>query len=849
MIRIKIILINPIVRPQDPPFHIPFGIAILARIADQLGHEVGILDLNANRFSVDAFREELKDADYKDADVFGIGGMSSQYKFIKPLVPIIKQVHPDALLIAGNGFLTTLPEETMKLLPQIGVGVIGEGERTFTELLDVVDNKNFSRVKGLIYREDGEIVRTPYRPLITNLDDEVPWPHWDMLPLEIYFQFSANLMGPASPPELQRSRRRMSLSLERGCHRQCQWCVHLGMSSFDLSRIYGEKIKGPAVRYHSARYAIDMIKHLRFKYGVDFVSILDENFLANKRRCYEFADLFEKEDLAGIVHFGVLGDPPSASDYELLQRLKDVGLTYVSIGIETASNRLLAEYGKRTTIEQGQQAINSIMKAGVTPITTFMCMPPDQLVYGNPSVKPISEFQEGDFYIGRDGQIQNVDKVFSRSYEGRLICIKVEGFPEVKLTPEHPILVRERSPIRQKRIKGRLITIPWRERLGESRWINAGEAKQGHFVIIPKLRTAKTAILNFLPFLKREARSMRTPQKIHLTKDVAELFGWYLAEGCTHNNVHFDLNKKEVVHAERIKELLKKIFNVKSTIYPLRGCIRVTSGGWVLGRFLKHHFGPRANQKRIPEFIMNAPIPIVKAFLEAYRLGDGYKGIWYGHEKEGYTTSSKTLAYQVALLLIKIGKRPCFYKHQRKGIRKIGNWWVRGGDKYIIVVHGNSHKRNYMDENYLYVPIKKVREKQYNGPVYNLKTNDGTFATPFFLVHNCGYPTEKIEDYIKTVEFWKKNQALVRPFIICPYPGTKLYLDHKDRILKQHDGDIEKFLLSLGDATELSANISPFNDAELLGLQQLMTMQDIPRIKSWAREKGLLKGDGHEAQA
>lgn len=471
----KIIFVNPIIRPQDPPFHIPFGIAILARIADQLGHEVGILDLNAHRLGMDAFRNELKDVDYKDTDVIGIGGLSSQYKFIKPLLPIIKEVRPDALLIAGNGFLTTLPEETMKLLPQIDAGVIGEGERTFAELLDVVNNRNFSRVKGLIYRESGELVRTPYRPLIENID-EIPWPHWDMLPLNIYFQFSANLMGPASPPELQMSRRRMSLVTERGCPRDCVFCQHLGQSARDLSKIYNQPIKGPAVRFHSARYVVDMVKHLRFKYGVDFVSILDENFLANKKRAYEIADLWEQEDLAGLVHFGVLGDVASA-DQELLQRLRDVGLTYVSYGGEVASDRLLKEIKKYTTVKQMQNAIDATFKTGVTPIMTFM----------------------------------------------------------------------------------------------------------------------------------------------------------------------------------------------------------------------------------------------------------------------------------------------------------------------------------------------------------------------------CGFPTETIMDYVNTIEFWKRNQMIVRPFITTPYPGTELYFEHKERILKQHDNDMDKFLSSLGDATELSANISPFNDVELLGLQQLMTAQNIDRIKAWAKGRGLLK--------
>jgi len=467
-------------------------------------------------------------------------------------------------------------------------------------------------------------------------------------------------------------------------------------------------------------------------------------------------------------------------------------------------------------------------------------MPPDQLVCGNPSVKPISEFQEGDPCVSRNGQVQRVDKVFSRPYKGSLVCIKAEGFPEVKLTPEHPILVRERSPIRQRKVGKKLVTIPWKERFGEPKWVPAGEVRAGQFVVTPKLKTEENTVLDFLPFLRGKRGNMRIPPKISLSEEVAELFGWYLAEGCTWKNVCFDLNRNELSHARRIQELLKKVFNAKSTINPLRGHIRVTSGAWILGRFLKEHFGPRANQKRLPEFIMNAPVPIVKTFLNAYRLGDGYKGIWGGYEREGYVTSSKILAYQVALLLIKVGKRPCLYEQQRNNL----GCRFLGGNKYTVVVHGTSHQRSYADEDYLYVPIKKIREEYYSGPVYNLKTDKGTFATPFVLVHNCGYPTETIEDYIKTIEFWKKNQVLVRPFILCPYPGTKIYADNKDRILSQYGNSLDKFLSSLGDATELSANISPFNDVELLGLQQLMTAQDTERIKRWAREKGLLKDDG-----
>lgn len=111
---------------------------------------------------------------------------------------------------------------------------------------------------------------------------------------------------------------------------------------------------------------------MRFRYQVDFVSILDENFLANKKRAYEVCDLWEKEDLTGIVHFGILGDVASGSDYELLQRLRDVGCTYVSYGGEVASDRLLKEIKKHTTVKQMQSAIDATFKAGITPIMTFM---------------------------------------------------------------------------------------------------------------------------------------------------------------------------------------------------------------------------------------------------------------------------------------------------------------------------------------------------------------------------------------------------------------------------------------------------------------------------------------------
>jgi radical SAM superfamily enzyme YgiQ (UPF0313 family) len=104
---------------------------------------------------------------------------------------------------------------------------------------------------------------------------------------------------------------------------------------------------------------------------VNFISILDENFLANKKRCLEFADLMEKEGLVGLVRFGILGHPTTA-DPEVISRLRDCGLSYVSFGAESSEQKILDALHKRSSPEAIQNAIDTCMKFEVYPITTWM---------------------------------------------------------------------------------------------------------------------------------------------------------------------------------------------------------------------------------------------------------------------------------------------------------------------------------------------------------------------------------------------------------------------------------------------------------------------------------------------
>ena len=179
----KVILVNPPVRKKFQPQEIPIGLGLIAAIAQQENQQLAFLDLNVHRPSLQMTAQEIAVDDY---DVIGIGGLSSQYQDIKNILPLCRQIHPDALIVAGGGFVTYMPDKMLRLRPEIDIIVIGEGEETWKDLLKAAPKKDFSGVKGIAYRnEEGEVIFTEPRPLISDFDT-LPYPAYDLMEIDTY---------------------------------------------------------------------------------------------------------------------------------------------------------------------------------------------------------------------------------------------------------------------------------------------------------------------------------------------------------------------------------------------------------------------------------------------------------------------------------------------------------------------------------------------------------------------------------------------------------------------------------------------------------------------------------------
>jgi radical SAM superfamily enzyme YgiQ (UPF0313 family) len=84
---------------------------------------------------------------------------------------VIREIHkllPDVPIWLGGPEVSYDSREVLRRLPQVTGVMKGEGEVTFLEVLDHYHGKrdDLSKIPGLTYRNEDEIVETPWRPVM-----------------------------------------------------------------------------------------------------------------------------------------------------------------------------------------------------------------------------------------------------------------------------------------------------------------------------------------------------------------------------------------------------------------------------------------------------------------------------------------------------------------------------------------------------------------------------------------------------------------------------------------------------------------------------------------------------------
>lgn len=330
----------------------PLGILYLAGVLKERRIDVNLIDLS---FSTN-WNEYRNDLLRIGPEIVGISSMSPFSDQACLAASIAKECLPECQVVMGGPHPTAAPVETLSG-GNVDFIVIGEGENTFIELIDAIEGaRTFSKVNGLMYKDDGIIRRNPPREFIRNLD-QVPFPARDLLPT--WPKYLAQIpFFPYIHPYT-------TMMGGRGCPFNCSFCQPML-----------EKMFGRGIRLRSPENLADEVELLIDQYKVRSIFFFDDTFTANiqwaQNVCNEFIQ--RKIDLVWGINSRV-----NTFNHDLALNLKEAGCVYVAFGVESGSPRVLKEIlNKGINLDQARAAFNTCKEVGLLSMASLMIGSPGE---------------------------------------------------------------------------------------------------------------------------------------------------------------------------------------------------------------------------------------------------------------------------------------------------------------------------------------------------------------------------------------------------------------------------------------------------------------------------------------
>ena len=453
-------------------------------------------------------------------------------------------------------------------------------------------------------------------------------------------------------------------------------------------------------------------------------------FLDTDGALREYPDLF-REYWATVI-------PPTDNKFAALNSAVWSGGSFIYVPKGVHVEMPLQAYFRINTNNMGQfERTLIIVDEGASVHYVEGCLPPGEQVSLGDRWVTIEAVSPGDTVMNSDGCQAVVESVRARPFKGNLIEIKpLSAANTFRLTPEHPVLAIRRETVRVKRAVRRA---NWKPEVNtdllettEPQFTPAGDLQEGDFLVFPI--------------------SKLTRPDPRLTMDVMRLLGYYLAEGSAyiHNKlkqpvVCFSFNESEREMIEEVKALIERVAGkpAMEVSQKNRHSTDVRVYSQLLMDLCIENCGKGAATKQLSKAVMEQPAEKQAYLLETYFKGAGSVYLKRKRVMMRASTASQMLAWQLQELLARQGH------YATVNIRKGGKATIQGReiarrDQYILYYSPDkqqSEVRRVRD--YFLVPIKKISQHPYEGPVYNFELTHApnAYVVKGFAVHNCTAPT------------------------------------------------------------------------------------------------------------
>jgi anaerobic magnesium-protoporphyrin IX monomethyl ester cyclase len=379
----KILVVNPCLRPTSPHRYIPVGLGYVATAIKEAGYKFDLLDVDINTLSDQQVEAHIIGHKY---DVVLVGSIVTHYKWIKNFVTMVRRHQKDCKIIVGNSVGSSIPEVILHYTP-VDVVVLGEADITVVEVLDTISKgKSLGEaiepiktvphhngdlpscihgrgVQGIVFRDaKGRLIHTGSRKAVKLIDD-LPFPDWDLFDVERYLDMSRTTAHDTTLFAAEDARV-MPVNTARGCVFKCSFCHYVFWND--------------PYRHRSPENVIAEIKRNQKKYGANYINFWDELSFHKIAPAEKFVDALIEADLG--IHFtaairtDLLGRPEDSLERRLglARKMKQAGAVALGFSLESANEEILVAMNKRVKGDYFGEQVRVLKQAGIIANTSII---------------------------------------------------------------------------------------------------------------------------------------------------------------------------------------------------------------------------------------------------------------------------------------------------------------------------------------------------------------------------------------------------------------------------------------------------------------------------------------------
>jgi anaerobic magnesium-protoporphyrin IX monomethyl ester cyclase len=358
----------------------PTWALLLAESVRSQGHSVAILDINAERLSMQESVERINQYQAK-LICFVVYGQNVNAGTVSmsgaiPVSNALKELGLKTPISYLGSYIQALPVKALRDESSIDFGFTNEGVYALRNVLKLseINSSTLKDIKGIVRRDDkGNVVMNPAEIVVptSKMDQDLPGYAWDLLPfknrpLDLYRSplWHANYSEEDRTPYA-------AIQTSLGCNFGCSFCMINIVNRSDNDEI-GVSSNYKGMRFWSTEFNLKQFDILA-EMGVKTIRIVDEMFLLYKKHydplCTELAKKSYSKDLRMWSYSRI----DTVTDPELLKSVRAAGIQWLALGIESGDKRVRLEVSKGKFEDVDiKRVIKQVHEAGIEVMANYI---------------------------------------------------------------------------------------------------------------------------------------------------------------------------------------------------------------------------------------------------------------------------------------------------------------------------------------------------------------------------------------------------------------------------------------------------------------------------------------------